>query len=549
MRQNVLRDILRRLAKLEREALRFRKAKVVETATLEAEFGGSSVAQPTVVIDGIDVDDNDYVTAIGNKNDTLVLGRTVDTPNPSGGGGGASVGSGTPTTIQPDATASSGSSAEAARVDHRHAIVAATASTIDGTNAEGTSTSFARADHNHALGTGVVTTTQIADGTIATGDIADSAVTSAKIADATIATGDIADSAVTSAKIADGTIVNADVNASAAITYGKLSLTTSIVNGDISNSAAIAYSKLALTGSIVNADIATGAAIALSKLATDPLARANHTGTQTASTISDFDTQVRTNRLDQMATPTADVSFGSKKITSLADPTSAQDAATKTYVDTAAAAGVTFGTPGAIQPDDSASAGTASTAARSDHRHSIAAAAASSITGTNAEGSSTSFARADHNHALGTGVVDETAIGSGAVSTAKVKAEAWTTYTPTWTGSGGNPNLANHTRDGRYIQIGKTVHFAIKITFGSSSYGSGTYSFGIPVTAQSGSFFYAVYGRANDTGTAGHIVTGVIASTTTLTLNTAGNQSVGPTQPFTFGNNDTLTISGTYEAA
>ena len=41
-------------------------------------------------------------------------------------------------------------------------------------------------------------------------------------------------------------------------------------------------------GTIVNADINASAAIALSKLATDPLARANHTGTQLASTISDF---------------------------------------------------------------------------------------------------------------------------------------------------------------------------------------------------------------------------------------------------------------------
>ena len=56
--------------------------------------------------------------------------------------------------------------------------------------------------------------------------------------------------------------------------------------------------------------------------------------TLTASKISDFDTQVRTSRLDQMAAPTADVSFNSRKITSLADPVNAQDAATKNYVDT-----------------------------------------------------------------------------------------------------------------------------------------------------------------------------------------------------------------------
>jgi hypothetical protein len=63
------------------------------------------------------------------------------------------------------------------------------------------------------------------------------------------------------------------------------------------------------------------------------LARANHTGTQTASTISDFDTQVRTSRLDQMATPTGSVSMGSQKITDLADPSAGSDAANKNYVD------------------------------------------------------------------------------------------------------------------------------------------------------------------------------------------------------------------------
>lgn len=51
--------------------------------------------------------------------------------------------------------------------------------------------------------------------------------------------------------------------------------------------------------------------------------------------ISDFDTAVQTSRLDQMAAPTAAVSINSQRLTSLADPTSAQDAATKNYVDMA----------------------------------------------------------------------------------------------------------------------------------------------------------------------------------------------------------------------
>jgi hypothetical protein len=120
--------------------------------------------------------------------------------------------------------------------------------------------------------------------------------------------------------IGTGAIVNADVNASAGITYGKLSLNSSITSADI------------VDGTIVNGDISASAAIALSKLATDPLTRANHTGTQTASTISDFDTQVRTSRLDQMAAPTASVALNSQKITGLADPTSNQDAVTLKYL-------------------------------------------------------------------------------------------------------------------------------------------------------------------------------------------------------------------------
>jgi len=53
--------------------------------------------------------------------------------------------------------------------------------------------------------------------------------------------------------------------------------------------------------------------------------------------ISGFDSQVRTSRLDQMAAPTASVSMNSQTITNLADPTNAQDAATKSYVDAARA--------------------------------------------------------------------------------------------------------------------------------------------------------------------------------------------------------------------
>jgi hypothetical protein len=74
---------------------------------------------------------------------------------------------------------------------------------------------------------------------------------------------------------------------------------------------------------IVNANIKASAAIATSK-------------------IANFDTQVQTSRLDQMAAPTAAVALGSQKITGLADGVASTDAATKGQVDTAVASDITL---------------------------------------------------------------------------------------------------------------------------------------------------------------------------------------------------------------
>lgn len=90
-------------------------------------------------------------------------------------------------------------------------------------------------------------------------------------------------------------------------------------------------------GYITDAMISTTAAIALSKLAVDPLNRSNHTGTQLASTISNFDTQVRTSRLDQMAAPTVAVDYNGQRITNLGNPVGNADAVNKAYVDNARA--------------------------------------------------------------------------------------------------------------------------------------------------------------------------------------------------------------------
>ncbi|MDP9144357.1 MAG: hypothetical protein M3N43_06625 [Actinomycetota bacterium] len=60
---------------------------------------------------------------------------------------------------------------------------------------------------------------------------------------------------------------------------------------------------------------------------TNAKSRANHTGSQTASTVSDFDTQVRTSRLDQMAAPTGALSVNSQRVTNVSSATTDTDVA------------------------------------------------------------------------------------------------------------------------------------------------------------------------------------------------------------------------------
>ena len=108
---------------------------------------------------------------------------------------------------------------------------------------------------------------------------------------------------------------------------------TITLSGDATGSGTTAIT-VTLANSGVSAGTYTKVTVdAKGRVTTGTTLSASDIPTLTASKISDFDTQVRTSRLDQMASPTSSVSMNSQRITSLATPTNATDAATKAYVD------------------------------------------------------------------------------------------------------------------------------------------------------------------------------------------------------------------------
>ena len=199
--------------------------------------------------------------------------------------------------------------------------------------------------------------------------------------------------------IGTGAIVNADVNASAQVAYSKLNLTNSVVNADINASAAIDWTKLGISSTVdsteisyvngvtsaiqtqLDAKLATATAAstyaplaspALTGVPTAPTAAANTNTTQVATTayvqteITDliaaapgaldtlnelatalgndaaFSTTVTNSLATKLplagGTMSGAIAMGTNKITGLGDPTNAQDAATKNYIDTASIA-------------------------------------------------------------------------------------------------------------------------------------------------------------------------------------------------------------------
>jgi DNA-binding beta-propeller fold protein YncE len=132
---------------------------------------------------------------------------------------------------------------------------------------------------------------------------------------------------------------------------------------------------------------------------------------------------------------------------------------------------------------------------------------------------------------------------------------AWTTYTPTWTANVGIPVIGNGTLAGRYLQIGKTVFFAINLTAGSTTtFGTAGnfWIFSLPVTASASAFAVGGSAYVEDAGTKVYVANPRFNTTTTIVVdqtNETTSGSVGSTMPFTWATGDILRLAAFYEVA
>lgn len=134
----------------------------------------------------------------------------------------------------------------------------------------------------------------------------------------------------------------------------------------------------------------------------------------------------------------------------------------------------------------------------------------------------------------------------------------WTSFTPTWTGSGGNPAIGNGTIAGAYKQLGKLLFVRYRIAMGSTTtYGAGNWKLRLPnsLSAVAGTT-QVVSAWALDFGTAyftGIAVVGLLSGIDdyddfVIVSHNSGNTWTA-TVPHTWATSDVLVVEGCIEVA
>lgn len=127
----------------------------------------------------------------------------------------------------------------------------------------------------------------------------------------------------------------------------------------------------------------------------------------------------------------------------------------------------------------------------------------------------------------------------------------WTSYTPTWTATGGGNSLGDGTLTGRYHKVGRTVTFFLELKFGATTnLGAGNYLFTVPVTARGGINTPLGTGMPYDSSPAAReVAVAYLNSSTDFAILRGTGGLVSATAPYAWAAGDKISVTGTYEAA
>lgn len=127
-----------------------------------------------------------------------------------------------------------------------------------------------------------------------------------------------------------------------------------------------------------------------------------------------------------------------------------------------------------------------------------------------------------------------------------------TTFTPSWTSSGTQPSLGNGTIIGEERIIGDLVYLSINLTMGSTTtYGTGTYSFGLNTPAATMATIVAGGARCNAGGTTFYSgITSIGSNSTTVIVAGPSTANVwGQTIPGTWASGNFMILTVIYPRA
>jgi len=131
----------------------------------------------------------------------------------------------------------------------------------------------------------------------------------------------------------------------------------------------------------------------------------------------------------------------------------------------------------------------------------------------------------------------------------------WSSYTPQWTSTGTQPSVGSSSLTGKYCRIGNTIFVEIAlVTNGGSSFGTGNYSFSLPVAAKPLWGYHSagisrVWDQSAQTTYYGHAAfNNQSAGATTIQMLFTPGQWLGANTLITFANGDEILVNATYEA-